>query len=244
MIIRNQKGFALAICLALLPCLIAGMLLAFSLFGLVQNDLALKYQCRSEGLIGQKQVQPLLTGLLALNPLAEILKAAYLETVAELAAATAAANPVGIAKATAQLNQIMAKRQTLDKQQKQLINQSNLLLKTNHFKTAVLLYKKGAQISNILMKVNLVSLNGKAPRLAVHPDSTDIAPTYSPVEDFETKQSLAHEWQYRASVRAPFSNFISGNFLFKKACAVTLTKEDSRWIPKITKGKFSLKSVW
>lgn len=244
MIIRNNNGFALAICLALLPCLIAGILLAFSVFGFIQNDLSLKYQCRREGLNGQKQVEPLLSRLLALNTLAATLKVEYLEALAEFEAATASNNPVAYTKAIVKIRKIVEKRETLDKRQKQIIKQSNLLLSTNHSKTAARLLKSGSRISNILLKADLFGLQGKAPTLAVHPDSTDIAPTYSPLDDFENKQSLAHEWQYRISVRPPFSNFIAGNFLFKKACAVTLTKEDSRWVPKITKAKFSLKSVW
>lgn len=244
MIIQNSRGFALAICLALLPVLIAGMLVAFSLFGFIRNDLALKYQCRSEGLSGQRNVAPLLTSLLASNSLAEMLKFQYLAAMEELAAASASQNPVAIIKATAKLNKIIEKRQVLDKRQRQLINQSNLLLRASHLKTAGLLRKTGSYSSNILLKVNFSETPSQPPPLGVRPDSTDIAPTYSPVDNFEIKQSLAHEWQYRIQVRAPFSNFITGNFLFKKACAVSLTKENSRWIPKITKAKFSLKSVW
>lgn len=243
MIIRNNNGFALAICLAILPCLIAGMLLAFSVFGFIQNDLSLKYQCRREGLNGQKQVQPLLTSLLASNPLAKTLQLLYWETKGELTIAKIT-NPLAVPAIEARLARIEEKRLALDRKQKQLINQSNLLLRTNHLKTEAQLLTSGGRISNILLKAEFLGIQGKAPTLAVHPDSTDIAPTYSPLDDFENKQSLAHEWQYRISVRPPFSNFIAGNFLFKKACAVTLTKEDSRWVPKITKAKFSLKSVW
>lgn len=244
MIIKNQKGFALAICLALLPCLIAGLLLAFSSFNFVQNDLVLKYQCRTEGFNGQKKVAPLLNSLLALNPLSKTLKIQYWAAVAELAVAVASENILAAHKAQVKINQISEKRNALDKQQKRLISQSNLLLKINHFNTAASLQKTGARISNVLLKVNFFAIPGRAPTLAVHPDSTDIAPTYSPDDDFEIKQALAHEWHYGVQVRPPFSNFITGNFIFKKACAVTLIKEDSRWIPKITKAKFLLKSVW
>lgn len=242
--ITNQKGFALAICLALLPCLIAGLLLTFSSLGFMQNDLALKYQCRSEGLAGQKKVAPLLTKLLALNTFAKMLKAQYLHAKIELGLAILSKNALAIRRAVEKIRKITEKRETLDKQQKQLINQSNLTLRLNHAKTAGLIRKTGSQISNILLKTEFIGTPSPFPTLAVRPDSADIAPTYNPVADFEIRQALAHEWQYRTQVRSPFSNFIKGTFLFKKACAVTLTKDNSKWIPKITKGKFSLKSLW
>ncbi|MGZ3775515.1 MAG: hypothetical protein ACXVCY_16465 [Pseudobdellovibrionaceae bacterium] len=241
---RNEKGFALAICMALLPCFIAGLLLAFSLFGLIQNDLKLKYQCRTEGLSGQTHVQPLLIQLLALNPVAESLRLTYLETAAELAAAYEL-NPPAVPGLAAELQQIQDQRATLDKQQKQLIAQSNLILRSNHIHTRSQLLKSAQELSNILLSVNSVVIQGQPPKLAVHPNSTDVAPTYSPDENFEVRQSLAHKWQYRMEVKPPFSSFLKGqDFIYEKACAVTLIKDGSKWIPKIAMGKFSLKSVW
>lgn len=244
MVIKNQKGSALAIILAILPVFIAGALLCFSLLGLVQNDLAMKYECRTEGQKGQKRVSPLLSTLLALNPVAIALKAELAKAIAELATAVASENPVAIAKATARYTKVLEKRDKLDRRQKQLVKQSNLFLQQTHTFTALSLRRTGAIASNILLKTELGSVRGKAPKLAVRPDSPDIAPTYSLIDDFENKQALAHEWQYRIQVRPPFSNFLKGEFIFKKACAVSLAKENSSWHPKIIVGKFSLKSVW
>ncbi|MEK2646709.1 hypothetical protein [Bdellovibrio sp. BCCA] len=244
MVIQNQKGSALAIILAVLPVFIAGALLCFSLLGILQNDLGLKYQCRVEGQNGQKRVAPLLSSLLALNPVAVAVKAELAEAILELEAAIASENPVAIAKATKHYTQVLEKRDKLDHRQKQLIKQSDLLLQQSHTFTSMNLRRTGGSASNILLKVDLDSVRGKAPKLAVRPDSPDIAPTYSPVDDFENKQALAHEWQYRVQVRPPFSNFLKGEFSFKKACAVSLAKENSSWLPKIIVGKYSLKSVW
>lgn len=240
----RQKGFALALTLALMPPLIAGFLVGFSSLGFIQNDLALKFQCRQEGLQSQNRVKPLLSALLSLNPLASALKAQSIVAAKELSAAIASLNPVAIAAATSHYNQIKEKRGRLDQQQKQLIKESNKLLRSSHHLTAQSLRRTGHQSSNILLEAKLLSIRGQAPQLAVRPDSPDLAPTYSPVPNFEETQALAHEWQYQVQVRAPFSQFLKGTFQFKKACAVTLTKEGSEWLPKIIRGRFSSKSVW
>ncbi|MGZ3770515.1 MAG: hypothetical protein ACXVCP_10300 [Bdellovibrio sp.] len=240
----NEKGFALVICIALLPVVIAGLLLSFSTFGFLQNDLALKYQCRTDGLESQKKIAPLLTNLLALNSLSRTLKFQYLAAVAELAAAIASENIPATIKAEHKINMILEKRQTLDKQQRQLISQSNLSLRTSYVSTANTLRNTGRNLSNLLLKTRFISMPRKAPSLAVHPDYADIAPTYSLDIDFEIKSALAHEWQYKTEIQPPFSNFLKGTFEFKKSCSVSLTKENAKWIPKIIKGKYSLKSLW
>lgn len=242
--LKNNHGFALAFLLAILPVFIAGLVFCFSSFGFVQNDLAMKYQCRVEGRNGQKEVAPLLTGLLALNPLAVRLRAEWIQALYELWIALASENPGAIAAATKKCLVIKEKRGQLDQKQKQLIRQSNLLLQKSHLITKQKLFTTAAHLSNIFLKFDLVSLRGKAPRLAVRPDSADVAPTYGPVADFNNEQALAHEWQYQVSVRSPYSQFLPGIYSFKKACAVTLEKERISWVPKIIRGRFLLKSLW
>lgn len=242
--LKNRNGFAVVLIMALLPCVLAGFLLCFSTVGFIQTDLALKYQCRSLGESTQDKVRPLLTALLALNPLAVQLRIELAQAMAEIAAAIATENPVALAKAKDHYNRVVQKRQELDYKQKQLINNSNRLLRQGHQFTRLQLGRLGATSSNVLLKMQLTSVRGEAPRLAVRPDVPDTAPIYNPLPDFETQQALAHEWQYRLQVQAPFSAFLKGSFTFKKACAVTLTEENALWRTKIIKGKFSLKSVW
>lgn len=241
---QNQKGFAIVLCLALLPCLVAGLLVVFALINFIKNDLALKHQCRAQGEIGQKSVRPLLEQLLSLNSKALALKAELLQAKAAQSAAITEQNWPEVGRRAVQIKRIEKQQQLLDKQQKRLISQANMLLYRNHSSTSLGLRRLGTDNSTILLKSTLQQITGRAPRLAVVPESTDIAPVYKLKADFENEQSLAHEWQYKLSVQPPFSNFIKGDFSFKKACAVTLTKEGSAWITKIIKGKFLLKSVW
>lgn len=241
---KNQKGFAIVLCLALLPCLIAGLLFVFVLINFMKNDLGLKHQCRIQGEAGQKSVKPLLIQLLSLNPKAQLLKSEYLQAKTAQKLAIAAKNVPEIQRLEIVIQKIQLQRHTLDKQQKRILSQANLLLYRNHSTTALGLRRMGASNSTVLLTSTLQQIHGRAPDLAVLPESPDIAPIYKLKPDFENQQSLAHEWQYRITVRPPFSNFIKGDFSFKKACAVTLVKDGSTWIPKIIKGKFSLKSVW
>ena len=242
--IKNEKGFALALIMALLPIFVAGLVVMFCIVNITQTDLAVKYKCREEGLFAQKQVAPLLTSLFALNPLATALKAQLLATQAALAAAVAQQNWPVAAKHVKKIQEINKKRKELDIRQKQIIRQSNLILELNHFTTSLHLRQLLQSRANALMSLQLLGLSGKAPKLAVRPDDSDIAPTYSPKDNFTQEQALAHEWQYRLSVRRPYSHFVSNEFDFKKSCAVTLVKENSQWQPTVSKGKSSWKSAW
>lgn len=242
--LKNEKGFALALIMALLPVFVAGLVVMFSTVNVTQIDLAAKHVCRKEGLSAQKRVAPLLTTLLSLNPLARSLKIQLLAAEAARALAVAQQNWVAAAKLSRKINEIKQKRKELDIRQKQIIQQSNLILGLNHSTTSLRIRQNLHAKSNMLMSLQLLSLNGQAPKLAVRPDDSDVAPAYSPKDDFAQEQALAHEWQYRLSVRRPFSYFVSNEFDFKKSCAVTLVKENSQWEPTVNKGKSSWKSAW
>ncbi|KHD89145.1 MAG: hypothetical protein OM95_04785 [Bdellovibrio sp. ArHS] len=237
---KNQKGFALILMLACLPVVVSGFLFLSAVFGFMQSDLAMKYQCRVQGQTGQRAVAPYLQKLLALNSTAKKLKIEELKAYAQLASF----NPFLVAAAKARLLKVRIQKEQLDIKQKQLINQANIVLRDAFTKTRKELLKTQSSLSNLLFKVSHFSLQGQVPLLAVRPDYPDTAPTYSPDFEFAEKQSLAHEWQYTLSVRRPFSQFLSGEFQFHKACAVSLAEENSQWVPKIIRGKFSLKSVW
>lgn len=242
--LKNEKGFAVAMIMALLPVFIVGLIVMFSVVNATQTDLAVKHMCRKEGLSAQKRVAPLLSTLLNLNPLAQSLKMQLLAAEAALAVAVAQQNWFAAATQSKKISEIKQKRKELDIRQKQIIEQSNLILERNHSNTKIRLRQTLQARSNVLMNLKIRDFKGKAPQLAVRPDSSDTAPTYSPKEEFEQKQSLAHEWQYRLSVRRPFSIFVSNEFDFKKSCSVTLVKEISKWQPTVSKGKFSWKSAW
>nr|BFD60792.1 hypothetical protein CKG001_28990 [Bdellovibrio sp. CKG001]BFD68399.1 hypothetical protein HAGR004_34210 [Bdellovibrio sp. HAGR004] len=244
--LKSNHGFAAILIVSLLPCLLAGFFLITVLMSFLQIDLELKHRCRTGGLSGQAAVRPHLTTLLALNPLATTLKMQETVLLTKLATATAAGNLPLIAALKVKLAAVKQRQQELDIRQKQLIQQSNISLARHHSSTGYQIRQRSMEIQNrfFFLNLSLRALPESPPRLAVRPDSPDIAPTYSPEENFETRQALAHRWQYQLTPRGPLSYFLSGSFQFEKACAVTLTREVRGWSTLITKGKYSLKSVW
>lgn len=244
--LKSEKGFAAILVISLLPCLLAGLFLVAVLMSFLQTDLELKHRCRNGGLTGQALVRPHLASLLALNPLATTLKIQENTLLVKLAAAISSGNVPAITALKVQLAKIRQRRQELDIRQKQLIQQSNLVLSRSHSSTAFDIRRRSQELKKkfFFLNLSLRTLPEEAPDLAVRPDSPDIAPTYSPEENFETRQALAHRWQYRLTPHGPLAHFLSGTFQFEKACAVTLTKEVRGWKTLITKGKYSLKSVW
>ncbi|WP_374029224.1 hypothetical protein [Bdellovibrio bacteriovorus] len=241
---KNDKGFALAIIISLLPLFLGGFLLAFATAGFIAHDLSLKHICREEGLRTQKKVVPLLKKLLSLNPLARRLKEREVRAQKNLAKAQATGLPNVIAAAAAELALAKLRRLELDIKQKQLIQESNRLLRTNHLLTQRKLSSSARGLSSAFLEIQNVRIDGTAPRLAVRPEQMEIAPAYHPQPEFAQAQALAHEWHYQTKVLPPFSHFLSGVFQFRKSCSVTLTEENFQWVAKIIKGRSSLKSVW
>lgn len=240
----DQAGFALPLVLALLPILLAALIVAFATAGFIQNDLKIKYQCRAGGLRGQSRVAPFLKTILGLNPLAHSLRLQKIKALQEIATATAAKNPLALAAATHRYQSIRKKQELLHSQQIQFIKQANLVMQQAHLTTALQLKSTGQSLTNIFLKQDVRFTRNPSPKLALHPDDSDIAPTYSLNSDFENDQALVHQWQYVTTVRAPYSLFMPGSFHFDKVCSVTLRKDNSQWLPTINAGKYSLRSVW
>ena len=231
-LLKRSDGFALAIMTALLPLLIGMTLLVFAVASFVQTDLEMKSICRSRGIAGQKQVAPLLERLLHLNPKAQQLHEEKLQ-------AQAAAES-GSTTAIAWLAEVEAQQEILEVEQQQLIQQSNLYLQANSTLGHKELSEKQAHIQNglPLFSGSLTVATLAAPELAVRPDYPDIAPSYSPLPDFEDKQRLEQKWQYSFSIIKPLQRFLSGRFEFMKTCAVSLHQENFKWIPKMKKDRF------
>lgn len=240
----NNKGFALAVTMALLPALVGLGLFLFASLGIMQFNLKSQQICRMGGLQGQRRVAPLLKELLGLNPKAIKLKTDETLAQARLAAAIFGGNPAAITAATARLEKIQAERRKLDSRQKTLIKESNRALYQQHRRTRGQVQRslREGLSSFSYLKIESQLNSSSAPELAVRPDYSDVAPTYSTLEDFEEKQALAHSWQYRLRVRNSFQDFLDGDIRWSPSCSVTLKKEGMSWIPKIRKVKSSSKS--
>lgn len=243
--LKNQKGFAAILILSLLPVFIGGSFLVFTVLGIMQTDLKLKHLCRQEGRKYQEKVLPRLESLLKLNPRSQKLKAERVRLDRLIQAAITRGDMASVTLLNAKRAAVVARQIELDLRQKQLINQSNLDLRRGHLNTTNLLAREaaGSSVKTFLnLRLRLSPL--PAPRLAVRPDSADLAPTYSPVPEFESRQALAQEWHYDINVRWPLMQKSALSFNFSKACAVSLRKEPFKWKVVLSKARFSLKSVW
>lgn len=238
--LHNNKGYALALMAALLPVLMGLLFLGAAVMITLKVNQQYLYTCRTEGVRGQRLVGPHLKVLLSLNPVSVALRTKKYLAMGKMAAALAAQNYVALAKATTEYNAALENLRKLDIQQKQLIQQSNLLLRTAHQKTQIKLRQDGSANKTLGILESTFSVDFREPpKLAVHPDDTDIAPTYSLEKDFENKQALVQKWQYTLRVVRPLRRLLSGIFHFEKSCAITLKEENKSWQPKVKKDKSS-----
>ncbi len=231
-LLKNNKGFAMALMTSLLPILVGAVLVTFAIVSFIQTDLKIHHICRAGGVKGQESVAPLLKTLLSLNPMALKLK---LELFQARAQATSG-NPAAIAR----LAEVEIRVLKFITRQQQLIRQSDLMLLKTHLNTQAKLWREQSLVQKFvpLFTGDLQVLQSKAPTLAVRPDSADSPPTYSPAENFATRQALEHKWQYRLTIVKPLQAFLSGSYFFEKSCAVTLKEENSKWLPQLKRDRF------
>ncbi len=204
-------------------------------FGMVEDLSTPRNECRRHLAIGLEQMSVPLRGLLALNPRASWLQKEYLLAAASLAAATAAVNPPAIAAATAHLKRVRARQIALDYAQKTLLKTAKLILVQAQLK---------ARLS--VEKTPVGFLTNKAlppafPKVAVRPNAPRPAPVYVLEDAFQEKQALVQKWQSVYSLKGPLARFLKARGSFKNVCAVTLRKEEDRWISEIIEDKFSSK---
>lgn len=236
----NQRGFALAIMVPLLPVLLALGLASYAVITFLQIEQRFSYTCRSGNLIGQEKAGKQIDALLKLNPKASLLITREFAAKAELAVATASENIPGVMRAERKLNSIHEEQEVLHLRQKAIIQQGHMALMMAQQKTSRDLGLMTTELTNYrsLFETTARISPSSAPPLAVSPEGSDIAPTYRTDADIETKQKLAHRWQYQLRVNSHLQSFISGNFRFEKSCAVSVTQKGSSWVPKILRDRY------
>ena len=236
----DQRGFALAIMVPLLPVLLALGLGSYAVITFLQIEQRFSYICRSGNLIGQEKAAKQIDALLKLNQKATQLIIKERNAKAELVAAEMSMNPFAIGKAAAKHLKIQGEQEVLNLRQKAIIQQGNMALIFAQQKTSRELGLMTTELTNYrsLFDTSAKIFPGSAPPLAVSPEGTDIAPTYRTDADIETQQKLAHRWQYRLRVSPHLQSFITGNFFFEKSCAVSVTQKGSSWVPKILRDKY------
>lgn len=230
LLLRNQKGFAMAVIMALLPILISAVLATFGVITFTQTDLRLKYICRRENIQTQERAAKLLKSLLTMNP-----EASYLQK--RLKTAVAACGYTGAG--CAELTRVRATIVLFKIRQQQLISQANIILQQGYYRALTHISREGRDVVNSvpLFKGQFNLTPGSGPLLAVRPEATAEPPTYSPVENFSDRQALEHHWQYRLTTSQPLNIFLDQSFHFDKGCSVTLKQDGDEWVTQIKKAK-------
>ncbi|WP_413558682.1 hypothetical protein [Bdellovibrio sp. HCB209] len=233
----NNRGFALAIMIPLLPVLLGMAFAGYGVLSLIQIEQRFLFTCRSDGILGQEKAGKQIDALLKLNAKATQLK--IQKTAAKLKVLATMGTPANFA-AVKRLQSIQSQQQTLDTKQKQIISEGNRHLQEAQITTSRNIRKMAGDLKlyNSLFKAQYQTQGGATPRLAVIPDSTDIAPTYRTAPDIEERQSLVQKWQYRLSVQDHLHSFTAGSFKFEKSCSVSVTERNHSWVPKILRDKF------
>ncbi len=237
--ITNNRGYALASSLAILPILLSAFIVAYFFMEQLHLELSLKQSCRRDGITAQRRVQPLLTQLLGLNS-----KAGLLRTQHQLAkqAVLRCLNLPCLPAALKVEQRIHFARQKLDLLQKNLITQSNIILRSSHMNTRRRLFEVFHQNTSLLSAKSQFTASGNDPALAVVPESTDIAPVYRTKRDFLSAQAFALNWQYRRIFASPRFALNKQDIDFESSCSVSLKRESEKWKVVIAEGKSSLKS--
>lgn len=227
----NNKGFATALILALLPALVGAVLVTFAIVSFVQVEARIKYACRNTLLEGQSKVAVHLEKLLAMNPQALILRA---QLIAARRAAESGASPAALATLAA----IEARVRVFMAKQQQLIIQSNLRMLKSQTQTRSRVLSEGHKsLSTIpLFTYELSGPIAMPKTLAVRPEGFE-PPTYNPVENFSDAQALEQSWQYRLKVVPMLAPFLSGDYRFQERCSVSLQQQELQWVPQIKKDK-------
>ncbi|QLY24977.1 hypothetical protein [Bdellovibrio sp. KM01] len=237
MTLSDQKGFALALMVALLPVVLAVGLASYAVMTFLQIEQRFLYTCRAGGIEGQEIAGKQIEALLKLNPKASKLIQKEKQALEKIAATT---GTPAQAAAIIEHEAILAQQGILKLRQQQVIIQGNFALQMAQQNTVRKLGLLNADITGYKsLFESIARIEPKAaPRLAVSPEGADIAPIYRTDSDIEQRQALVHEWQYQLRVQRYLQSFISGEYKFKKFCAVTVTEKGSSWTPKIIRVKF------
>jgi len=195
--LKNQRGFAQAFFISLLPILLAGFLvILFSQFFL-KNWMQSLHTCRVELLTSQQKTKRHLKQLMDLNTLAKSLRLALMAARARLAVATASQNWPMVAEATRAIIQIEAKRKQLGLLQKSLILQANFEMAKGVESVARKIRQQSQHLQNKLPKFLAFRIHSIRPQpslLAVQPDRPDTAPVYELQTQFKDRQALHVSW--------------------------------------------------
>ena len=226
-IIKNKKGSILTSLSLTAPVLISCMMLFISLMFFIRNHDLSQSICFKYNLQTQVKMKKQLKQLLELNPIAKSLRSLQKELERSYYKAVSASGPLApVTAATLKtaIEVVKQKRRVLDKQQKQILNQSR-----SHIEQQFSLFKK--EIRRFNPRYIKKDHHQPIPLAVVAKPRGSLAPTYHRATSFSTRQTIYFSWEMplynslpKWLIKASFTSHLS-----KYDCASTLKKRGSGW---------------
>ena len=215
--------------------------MAFS-FYFIQVKVQLRASCLSQGLEIEKKLIRSEKKLFELNGLSTLLRTQLLQSYILIAAATASENYAEAAKLLIEIQNIKSKQRQLDQTQKLIINTANAMATLELTNLQGKIQKNSLEKSSIwnFYLKNLFNFQLlKIPKLAVHPDSDDIAPNYELDSDYKQTQKVAYVSQLFFNTRSEAQKVLLSNTLYTSVCELVPDKnEGEKWRIEISMDKF------
>lgn len=239
---KRQNGFSSILLLTLLPLF---SLIIFSMafsFYFIQAKVHLRAKCLSQGVEIEKKLVQSEKKLFQLNTVSTLLRTQLLQSYILLAAATASENYAEAAKILIEIQNIKSKQSQLDRTQKLIIHWANATAVADLQNLQQKIQDDSQQRSfiwNFYLKTLFNIQLQKIPRLAVHPDSDDVAPNYELDSDYKQTQKLAYASQLFFYTRNEAQRVLASNTRYTSACElIPHNDEGEKWHIEINMDKF------
>lgn len=207
---------------------------------LVQHKTKIRSTCLNEGRRIQENLVRNEESILKLNNLVSALRLRLKLAYAELAAATAAENPIWMARAQAKILAIQRQQKQLDTLQQSLIKKAKFEVLTQTLNLQNQMNQIDQQTNRIwqfYLDIFAFSILEHKPEVALERDSPDVAPIYELSSDYERKQRLALIWQSRFETKTNAQKVLSSHNKVEFKCRVGAKKEGQKWNLLINVGK-------
>jgi hypothetical protein len=228
---KDERGFALILFVALLPLMLAGGACLFMMMGLLEDRFSRQNMCRRHLLTGLEKSGITMKEVLALNPTARSLRIQIAATNLALAAAIASGNQPAATVAAKRLRILRGQQKMLD------LRQRALLLKARSELSTAQLLAFGALRSTSGGFVQITATFPQPVRAALRPNLSGPGPVYVLEKGFERKQALVQKWQSRFQLHGPLANFLNARGRFEEKCAATLIPEGLRWRARLAEDR-------
>ena len=192
---------------------------------------ATEHACQVQLLKTQTVVAELLEQLLALNSLAESLRAERLA--AEIEVEQASGFPPALAIALAHLNSVVARQTALAAQQRRLLALAELQSRSG---AAIALAHTQAAWSRLASTPSSVQASGHGGPLNVEArPAGDLTPSYAPAPNFSERQTVLVRW--KEEMLRLFPHWIPrlpGPDRLANSCAATIKMKEGKWQAVLT----------